>query len=111
MARMVGEVKEAIDMYEQVIAFDPLRANFHLALGYELYVAGRNKEALAALQKAQELNPQLSSLHLTNGQILLSEGRWQRALEEMEKETGEWEKLAGEAVAYHPIGQREESDD
>ena len=110
LARILGQVKEAIGLYEQAIALDPLRANFHLALGYELYVAGRNKEALAALQKAQELNPQLSSLHLTNGQILLSEGRWQRALEEMEKETGEWEKLSGEALAYHALGRREESD-
>jgi serine/threonine-protein kinase len=81
-----------------------------LALGYELYVAGRYQQAPAALQKAQELNPQLSSLHLTYGQIQLAEGRWQSALEEMEKETGEWEKLSGEVLAYHALGRREESD-
>src|SRR6202022_4833106 len=51
-----------------------------------------------------------SSLHLTYGQIHLSEGRWQSALEEMEKETGEWEKLSGEVLAYHALGRREESD-
>ena len=110
LERILGRVEEAIGLYEQAMALDPLRANFHLALGYELYVAGRNEDALAALQKAQELNPQLSSLHLTNGQILLSNGRWQRALEEMEKETGEWEKLSGEALAYYALGRREESD-
>jgi TolB-like protein/DNA-binding winged helix-turn-helix (wHTH) protein/Flp pilus assembly protein TadD len=110
LERILGRVEEAIGLYEQAMALDPLRANFHLALGYELYVAGRNEEALAALQKAQELNPQLSSLHLTNGQILLSNGRWQRALEEMEKETGEWEKLSGEVLAYYALGRREESD-
>ena len=32
------------------------------------------------------------------------------ALEEMEKETGEWEKLSGEALAYHALGRRAESD-
>ena len=110
LERILGRVEEAIGLYEQAMALDPLRANFHLALGYELYVAGRNEEALATLEKAQELNPQLSSLHLTNGQILLSNGRWQRALEEMEKETGEWEKLSGEALAYYALGRREESD-
>jgi tetratricopeptide (TPR) repeat protein len=81
-----------------------------LALGYELYFVDRNEEALAALEKAQELNPRLSSLHLTYGQIHLSEGSWQSALEEMEKETGEWEKLSGEVLAYHALGRREESD-
>jgi TolB-like protein/DNA-binding winged helix-turn-helix (wHTH) protein/Flp pilus assembly protein TadD len=110
LLRILGRVEEAIGLYQQAIALDPLRANFHLALGYELYVVGRYQSASAVLSKAQELNPQLSSLHLTNGQILLSEGRWQMALEEMEKETGEWEKLSGEALAYHALGRRAESD-
>jgi len=69
-----------------------------------------NEGALAALQNAQELNPQLSSLHLTYGQILLARGRWQSALEEIEKETGDWEKLSGEVLAYHALGRREESE-
>jgi TolB-like protein/DNA-binding winged helix-turn-helix (wHTH) protein/tetratricopeptide (TPR) repeat protein len=110
LTRILGRVEEAIGLYEQAIALDPLRANFRLALGYELYVGGRNEEATAALQKAQELNPQLSSLHLTYGQILLDEKRWQSALEEMEKETGEWENLSGEALAYYGLGRGEESD-
>ena len=110
LARILGRTDEAIGLYKQAIALDPLRANYHLALGYQLYVAGRYEEAVAALQKARELNPQLSSLYLTNGQILLSEGRWQSALAEMEKETGEWEKLSGEVLAYHALGQRGESD-
>jgi TolB-like protein/DNA-binding winged helix-turn-helix (wHTH) protein/Tfp pilus assembly protein PilF len=110
LTRILGRVEEAIRLYEQAVALDPLRANFHLALGYELYMGGRYDEATAALQKAQELNPQLSSLHLTIGQILLAQGRWQNALEEMEKETGEWEKLSGEVLAYHALGRREESD-
>jgi len=110
LMRILGRVEEAVALYEQAIALDPLRANFHLALGYELYFLDRNEGALAALQKAQELNPQLSSLHLTYGQILLSQGRWQSALEEMEKETGDWEKLSGEVLAYHALGRREESE-
>ncbi len=110
LTRTLGRVDEAIELYKQAIARDPLRANFHLALGYELYFVGRYEEARAALRKAQELNPQLSSLHLTRGKILFSEGRQQEALAEMERETGEWEKLSGEALAYHALGRREESD-
>jgi len=31
-------------------------------------------------------------------------------LEEIEKETGDWEKLSGEVLAYHALGRREESE-
>jgi len=110
LTRTLGRVDKAIELYKEVIALDPLRANYHLALGYELYFVGRYEEARAALQRAQELNPQLSSLHLTRGKILFSEGHQQEALAEIESETGDWEKLSGEALAYYALGRREESD-
>ncbi len=110
LARVLGRVDEAIELYKHAIALDPLKANFYLALGYELYIGGRYEEARDALQRAQDLNPQLSSLHLTRGQILLSEGHLQEARAEMENETGEWEKLTGEPLAYYALGRREESD-
>jgi TolB-like protein/DNA-binding winged helix-turn-helix (wHTH) protein/Flp pilus assembly protein TadD len=110
LARTLGRMEEAIALYKQAIALDPLRANFHLALAYELYFVGRYQEAQAALEKAQELNPQLSSLHLTRGKVLFSEGHQEEALAEMAKETGDWEKLSGEALAYYAAGRRAESD-
>jgi len=110
LARVLGRVDEAIELYKQAIALDPLKANFCLALGYELYIGGRYEEARDALQRAQDLNPQVSSLHLTRGQILLSEGHPQEARAEMENETGEWEKWTGEPLAYYALGHREESD-
>jgi tetratricopeptide (TPR) repeat protein len=110
LARELGHVDEAIQLYEQATGLEPLKANFYLALGYELYVGARYKETQAVLQRAQDLNPQLSSLHLTRGQILLSEGRPQEALAEMENDTGEWQKLSGESLAYYALGRREESD-
>ena len=110
LARNLGQLEMAIDLRRAAIALDPLRANFHLALGYELFLLGRFDEAKAALQRAQELNPQLSSLHLTRGAILLLEGHQLEALGEMEKETGEWEKLSGESMAYYALQRREDSD-
>jgi len=111
LAKTLGQADEAIALYKQAIALDPLRANFHLALGYELYADGRYNEAQAALQTAQDLNPQLSSLHLTRGKILLLEGHLPEALVEMEKETGEWEKLLGESVVYYALSRHRESDE
>jgi TolB-like protein/DNA-binding winged helix-turn-helix (wHTH) protein/Flp pilus assembly protein TadD len=110
LARSLGRVNDAIELYKQVIALDPLRANFHLALGYEFFMVGRYEEAEAALSKAQELNPQLSSLHLTRGKILLWQGRPQEAAAEIEKETGEWEKLSGESLVYYALGRIPEAD-
>ena len=110
LARNLGQLEKAIELRREAIALDPLRANFHLAFGYELFLLGRFDEAKAALQRAQELNPQLSSLHLTRGTILLSEGHQLESLAEMEKETGEWEKLSGESMAYYALQHREDSD-
>jgi len=110
LARDLGQLEKAIELRREAIALDPLRANFHLAFGYELFLLGRFDEAKAALQRAQELNPQLSSLHLTRGTILLSEGHQLESLVEMEKETGEWEKLSGESMAYYALQRREDSD-
>jgi TolB-like protein/DNA-binding winged helix-turn-helix (wHTH) protein/predicted Zn-dependent protease len=110
LARELGRVDEAIQLYQQAIGLDPLKANFYLALGYELYVGARYGETQAMLQRAQDLNPQLSSLHLTRGQILLSEGRQREALAEMANDIGEWQKLSGESLAFYALGRREESD-
>ena len=110
LARDLGQLEKAIELRREAIALDPLRANFHLAFGYELFLLGRFDEAKAALQRAQKLNPQLSSLHLTRGTILLLEGHQLESLVEIEKETGEWEKLSGESMAYYALQRREDSD-
>ena len=110
LARRLGRTDEAIELYKLAVGLDPLRANFQLTLGYELFDQGRYEEALAALQKAEELNPQLSSLYMTRGKIFFSEGRKEEALAEMEKEKRDGERWTGEALAYYALGRTEESD-
>ena len=110
LARTLGSVDESIELYKKAIALDPLRANLHLGLGYQLYLARRFEEAVNALRRAQELNSQLSSLHLTFAKIHLAQGQPQQAVLEVEQETGDWEKLSGEALAYFAVGRRQDSD-
>jgi TolB-like protein/DNA-binding winged helix-turn-helix (wHTH) protein/Tfp pilus assembly protein PilF len=110
LARHLGRLDETVDLYTQAIALDPLRANAHLSFGYVRYLADQFDEAKAELQKAEDLNPRLSGLHLTRGQVLLLEGHPQEALNEIEQETGDWDKLSGEALAYHALGNRREAD-
>ena len=109
LARRLGRTDEAIELYKLAVGLDPLRADFQLTLGYELFDQGRYEEALAALQKAEELNPQLSSLYMTRGKIFFSEGRKQEALAEMEKEKRDGERWTGEALAYYALGRTEDS--
>ena len=104
-----AQLDQAIKLYQQAIARDPLRANSHLTLGYLLYVAGRYDEAQAAMRKTLDLNSQATVAHLFLGQILIAEGRPQQALAEIEKEPSDWGKLTGLALAYHALGREQDS--
>jgi tetratricopeptide (TPR) repeat protein len=109
LARALGNLDEAIMLYQQAVALDPLRANSHLGLGYVLYMAGRYQEARASLQKALDLNPQADFVHANLSKILLAEGKRQPALAEIEKEPTDWEKLTDQALIYHALGREQDS--
>jgi TolB-like protein/Flp pilus assembly protein TadD len=107
--KVLGNLDQAIELCEQAVALDPLRADSRLNLGRLLYVAGRYDEAHAALQQALDLNPQVTYVHLTLDKILIAEGKPQQALAEIEKEPSEGGKLTGQVLAYHALGRERES--
>jgi len=108
-SRVLGNLDQAIRLYEQAVALDPLRTNSYSGLAYLLYVGGRYDEAQAALKKALDLNPQAAFVHLTLGKILIAEGKPQQALAEIEKEQLEWGKFTGQALVYHALGREQDS--
>lgn len=109
LTRILGNLDQAIRLYEQAVALDPLRINSYSGLGYLLYAAGRYQEAQAVLQKALDLNPQASYVHLTLGKILIAERKPQQAVVQIEKEPIEWGKFTGRALAYHALGREQDS--
>jgi TolB-like protein/DNA-binding winged helix-turn-helix (wHTH) protein/Flp pilus assembly protein TadD len=109
LSLVLGNLDQAIKLYEQAVALDPLRSNYYLDLGYLLYLAGRYDEAQAALQKALDLNPQIAFAHADLGRILIAEGRPQQALAEVEKEPNDWEKVTDQALVYHALGREQDS--
>jgi TolB-like protein/Flp pilus assembly protein TadD len=109
LSEVFGNLDEAIKLQKQAVALDPLRANYHLSLGYLLYRANRYAEAQAELQKALDLNPRAVIVHHTVGKILIAEGKLQQAAMEMEKEPLEGEKLTGQALAYYALGREQDS--
>ncbi len=108
-SRVLGNLDQAVRLYEQAVALDPLRTNSYSGLAYLLYVGGRYEEAQAALKKALDLNPQAAFVHLTLGKILIAEGKPQQALAEIEKEPLEWGKFTGQALVYHAVGREQDS--
>jgi TolB-like protein len=109
LSRILGNLNQAIELYEHVVALDPLRVNTYSGLGYLQYAAGRYDQAQAALQKALDLNPQATYVHLTLDKILLAEGRPQQALAAIEKEPIEWGRFTGEALAYYALNRERDS--
>jgi TolB-like protein/DNA-binding winged helix-turn-helix (wHTH) protein/Flp pilus assembly protein TadD len=109
LSRILGNLDQAINLYEHVVELDPLRANSYSGLEYLLYVAGRYDEARAAMQKALDLNSRATNVHLTQCKMLITEGKPQQALAEIEMEPIDWAKLTGQALAYHALGNEQGS--
>jgi TolB-like protein/Tfp pilus assembly protein PilF len=110
LARTLGNVDEAIALYRQAIAGDPLRASSYDSLAFLLYCAGRYDEAENLLQRALELDPLATAVHSTHAVILLAKRQPQQALAEAEQEPSDWGRLAREALAYHDLGRQQDSD-
>jgi TolB-like protein/DNA-binding winged helix-turn-helix (wHTH) protein/Tfp pilus assembly protein PilF len=109
LSRVLGNLDQAVELYEQAVALDPLRANSHVGLGYLLYMAGRYDEAQAELHKALDVNPQAAFAYANLGRILIAEGKPQQASAEIEKEPIDWEKLTDQTLVYHELGREQDS--
>jgi tetratricopeptide (TPR) repeat protein len=109
LARALGHLDEAINLYKKAITRDPLRANSYTGLGHLLYCAGRYEEAEASLQKTLDLDPQAASVHSTRAMIRLFQGQPQQALAEAQQEPAEWARLSAEALAYYDLHRRDDS--
>lgn len=106
----LGRINDALELSREVVAVDPLHARSYSHLGYQFYFVGQYEEAKAALQKALELNPDKEEDHLIRGQILLAQRRPDAALAQMQQERGRVWKQFGQALAYHDLGRKHDSD-
>ena len=110
LAMCQGRSEEAVELWQQELLLDPLRPDEYLWLVQSLRDLGRYEEARRALAKAVDLNPNLSMIHEVGGEVYLAQGRAQEALAEIEKEPAGLYRDLGEALAYHALGRRQESD-
>ncbi len=110
LARCQGRQEEAVELLKQELLLDPLRPLEYVYLAQDLRDLGRHEEAVVALGKALDINPNQIMAHEIRGEVYLAQGRLQEALAEMEKEPESIFHDLGMAIAYHALGQSQESD-
>ncbi|MCH7538079.1 MAG: tetratricopeptide repeat protein [Proteobacteria bacterium] len=106
----LGRVDEAIDLYRQSIALDPVSPEGHNRLGGIFYNAHRLEEAADSFQMAQSLMPGRHAAQFNIGLVLLAQGDAPAALVAMEQETSDAIRLFGTAVVQHALGDAGASD-
>jgi serine/threonine protein kinase/tetratricopeptide (TPR) repeat protein len=110
LAATLGRFEEAMALHRRAVELDPLNTLGHLLLGSAAYYAGRLEEAVVAIKKTLELNPEFPIAHTALGQVYLAQAHPQEALAEMERESEPPMRLYGQALAYHALGRKKESD-
>jgi len=110
LAGTLGRFEEAMALHRRAVELDPLNTLGHLFLGSAAYYAGRLEEAVVAIKKTLELNPEFPIAHTALGQVYLAQAHPQEALAEMERESEPPMRLYGQALAYHALGRKKESD-
>jgi len=109
--RILGRFDEAVDLYRQSNARDPVSPQGHYRLGRTLYAAHRLEEATASLNMARSLSPLgPAGAPYVLGKVLLAQGDAPGALLAMEQEPNDGYRMIGLAIAQYALGNYEASD-
>ena len=110
LAESFGRLDEAIDLYRQILARDPLNTVTLSWLAGSYYHIGRLEKSAEMSRQVLQLSPTYGSEHTNLGLTYLRQGRKEDALAQIEKETDIASKLFGEAFVFRALGREAESD-
>lgn len=110
LALALGRIEEALALNRRSVGLDPLSAEAQYFVGVAALYAGRLEEAFAGFKAALDLNPAYPSTRVFLGRVHLARSHPQEALAEMELEPEPYWRLYGQALAYHALGRKKESD-
>ena len=110
LAWTLGRWDEAIQLFQQATAHDPLSARAYTNLGFACYYSGRLPEAEAAFRHALELVPGFASGQYALGVSLLAQGRPEDSLKAIEQESDATWRRSGLPLALHALGRKSQSD-
>jgi len=103
----LGLSDEAFADVQQVVEQDPLNWGAQRVLASALAFRGRFDEAFRIFDQLVETDANRTALYWNRGYVWMMQGEYERALEEFSRESFEFLRLTGEAIAYHHLGNRE----
>ena len=110
LAGTLGQLDEAVALYRQAHATDPLNQRAIDAVASILEVAGHLQEAEEVERHLYALNPDYAGIHTTISWILLRQGKAEEALAEVEKETDEFWGGLLKHLSLYSLGRHAEAD-
>ena len=110
LARVFGDVAQAVEWYQRDIERNLLDPNALDSLGIALCAANRLEQCLQIRLRLQQLHPEFDGINSAVGITRLYLGQFGAALEAMQRETNEDYSLSGLALVYWAMKNRAESD-
>ena len=113
-ARSLGRVDLATTIYRRIVALDPANPGAYGQLGKALVFSGHEAEAIASYRKVIELSPGFAGVRHWLSLVLLKDGHdragAEQALALVADEPGPAYRLETQALAWHALGKKAESD-
>jgi len=106
----LGRPEESIALWEYIVGRDPVNPDGYHELARQYLWARRADEAIATFAIALGLSPGRISAFWATGTALLFKGEPAAALNVVEREADPGWRLAGQAMAFHALGRKAESD-
>jgi tetratricopeptide (TPR) repeat protein len=97
-------------MARRLVKLDPLSTSPLFTLALAAWYSGRLEEAASAYKRILELVPENAAAHSLLGEVYLELSGPMEALAEIEQEKDLYWRLPGQAMAYHALGNKRESD-
>jgi len=110
LAAVHGRLTDALRLWEQAAARDPLNSDAYYNLAGNYYAMSRFTEAVGAIRKSIEIDPTGPGLHAFLAQLLLAAGQKDDVLAEVEKESDPGSRAYALAWIYIVLGRRGDAD-
>jgi tetratricopeptide (TPR) repeat protein/TolB-like protein len=104
-----GQAGEAVELYRQAVALDPLTLNHRLSLGLALEFAGEYKAAIRVYRQLMTNDPDYPGAHTYLGRALIADERARSALLHMELEKHALWGPYGRILALSSLGRDDEA--
>jgi len=109
MAQTLGRLDEALELYEQALAIDPLNLSAYSSVGVCNRKVGRFDDAIAVFEKQIELRPRYHWAYFNSGKAYLFKGDAAQALVQMEKNPPNVFRGLGLVLVYTTLGREAEA--